>query len=248
MATYVETSVTSIGGSFVVGLIGVTGVEQWVDGVWVGNTDITYRVGQTATLRVFSTYTGLLPAIASSVANLTFSEPKRWTIVVQQVTINRLPQTLTTAFLNPIETVTNLTPTANSSDCIFSNGITELEKFTIVPGVLNTEECANGGYDEICVKTIFTQLKNYFYSEDIFGQIRDKFAAFYAAIACEQRIVANIIELTQKLLAGEITIDQFNELVKISQKIFAEQFAKDYVTNYVKLQENIIKYRYLLSE
>ena len=147
-----------------------------------------------------------------------------------------------------IETVTDVTPAAGSSVCIFSNGVTELEKFTIVPGELSTEECANGGYDEICVKTIFTQLKNYFYNEDIFGQIRDKFASFYVSIALEQRIVTNIIELTQKLLAGEITIDQFNELVKIDEQIFAGQFAKDYVSNYVKLQENIIKYKYLLTE
>jgi hypothetical protein len=147
-----------------------------------------------------------------------------------------------------IETVTDVTPAAGSSDCIFSNGITELEKFIIVPGVLNTEECANGGYDEICVKTIFTQLKNYFYNEDIFQQIRDKFASFYVAIALEQRIVDSINRLVQKLLSGEINLDQFNELVKNDEQIFAGQFAKDYVTNYVKLEQDIQKYKYLLSE
>ena len=245
MATFVETSVSG-SRSFGCFLSGVTGVEQLVNGVWVGNTNVTnYNSGRPARLRVFSTYTGLpyaayVTLTSTQPTTLTFSNPEQWSI-----SNNGL---FPFATLRQIQTVTTATPVAGSSDCIFSNEDKELEKFTIVPGELSTEECANGGYDEICVKTIFTQLKNYIYNEDIFGQIRDKFAAFYSSIALEQRIVDSIIKLVQKLLAGEITIDQFNELVKIDEQIFAGQFAKDYVTNYVKLQENIIKYKYLLTE
>jgi hypothetical protein len=190
----------------------------------------------TATLEVSSNYTGLPVQVFGG---FELSNPQFWYV-------SQEPGLGFYAVLNPYATIITAAP--GSSDCIFSNDSTEFEKFTIVPGDLSTEECANGGYDEICVKTIFTQLKNYIYNEDIFGQIRDKFAAFYASIALEQRIVDSIKRLTERLLAGEITIDKFNELVNIDEQIFAGQFAKDFVTNYVKLDLDIQKYKYLLSE
>jgi len=216
----------------------VVGVQQLVNGRWVENTRQSYTRNQIARLRVFSNYTGSPTSAFLGVGGFTLSDPQFWTV-------EGLPGVGFFAFLNAYATI--VTPAAGSSDCIISNESSELTRFTIVPGDLSTEECANGGYDEICVKTIFTQLKNYIYNEDIFGQIRDKFAAFYSSIALEQRIVDSINKLVQRLLAGEITIDQFNELVKIDEQIFAAQFAKDYVTNYVKLEQYIQQYKYLLQ-
>jgi hypothetical protein len=228
-----------------VNLIDVIGVEQRILGTttWTRNNEIRYVNVTIGELRISNSYNASIPARVTATTvtgqvGFTFSNTKIWREynngTSQQATL--------------CACATRTHAAAGSSDCIFLNDNNELEKFTIVPGDLNTEECANGGYDEICVKTIFTQLKNYIYFEDIFGQIRDEFAAFYSSIALEQRIVESIQKLLQRLLAGEITLDQFNELVKIDEQIFASQFAKDYVTNYVTLEQDIQKYKYLLLE
>jgi len=246
MTTFIETTLRVTTGQINVDLRGivngqsrgVAGVQQFVNNEWEANTTVRYNAGATARLRVFSDYTGTPTSAIAGFGDFTLENPAFW-FVEFETGLGFY------ALLNPYTSI--VTAATGSSDCIFSNESSELAKFTIVPGDLSTEECANGGYDEVCIKTIFTQLKNYVYSEDIFGQIRDKFAAFYSSIALEQRIVDSIKRLTERLLAGEINLDQFNELVKIDEQIFAGQFAKDYVTNYVKLQENIEKYKYLLT-
>jgi hypothetical protein len=248
MANYIETSILVIDSNwrfpFTVDTR-VEGVLQLVNGVWQEYTAQTYSANQTAKLRVYSNYTINTAEyhypVDAGVGRFTLSDPEFWVVFVDDI----YGTGLNVATLKSYAEI--VTAAAGSSDCIISNDSAELAKFTIVQGDLSTEECANGGYDEICVKTIFTQLKNYIYNENIFGQIRDKFAAFYSSIALEQRIVVSIKRLTERLLSGEITLDQFNELVKIDEQIFAEQFAKDYVANYIKLQENIEKYKYLLQ-
>jgi AraC-like DNA-binding protein len=90
-------------------------------------------------------------------------------------------------------------------------------------------------------------LRKYSYPPDIFEQIKMKFAGSYAAIAFQKRVVESIIILAQQFITGQITIEQFNEEVKISETILAELFARDYHLNYVRLGIDIQKYKYLLE-
>ena len=123
-----------------------------------------------------------------------------------------------------------------------------IETFTDIPGKLDTERCANGSYDDEAVAGIFLRLKNYTYEQSLLDTIPFKLAAFFASIALEQRIVDSIIDLTEKLLTGEITLEQFNVLVKVREQEAAALFGKDYETNFVGLVQAVNKFKYILSE
>ena len=121
-----------------------------------------------------------------------------------------------------------------------------IETFKDIPGKLDTELCANGSYDDQAVKGLFLRLINYRFDTSVIGSIPFKLAAFFASIALEQRIVDSIIVLTEKLLTGEITLEQFNVLVKVREQEAAALFGKDYETNFVGGVQAINKFKYIL--
>ena len=121
-----------------------------------------------------------------------------------------------------------------------------LETFEVIPGHLDTITLSDGNYADIAIPVIFNKLNNYIYSESILDNIQNVLAAFFPSIALEQKITENIIRLTQKLISGEINIDQFNELVTLGNEKFASEYGPNYAINYVKLQIAIQKYKYIL--
>jgi hypothetical protein len=146
-------------------------------------------------------------------------------------------------------TTTSLSISEGSLDITLFNINGEvLETFTDIPGNLDTERCANGSYDDEAVQGLFIHLKNYSYDQSFFDSIPFKFAAFFASIALEKRIVESIIALTEKLLTGEITLDQFNALVKVSEQEAASLYGKDYATNFVGVIQAVNKFKYILEE
>jgi hypothetical protein len=139
-------------------------------------------------------------------------------------------------------TVTSFQATASSLQITFFDSVGNIiETFTDIPGKLDTERCANGSYDDEAVKGLFLRLINYRFDTSVIGSIPFKLAAFFASIALEQRIVDSIIVLTEKLLTGEITLEQFNVLVKVAENDAASLYGKDYETNFVGLVQAIQK-------
>lgn len=53
--------------------------------------------------------------------------------------------------------------------------------------------------------------------------------------------------MVQKIVLGEINIEQFQELVQQGNEEFASEYGSNYASNYVKLQLAIEKYKYLLE-
>jgi hypothetical protein len=53
--------------------------------------------------------------------------------------------------------------------------------------------------------------------------------------------------LNEEFLSGKITIEKFNELVKIGELEFSDEYGPDYVNNYVSLQIAIQQFKYLLN-
>jgi hypothetical protein len=122
-----------------------------------------------------------------------------------------------------------------------------IETFTDIPGKLDTKLCSDGTYDDEAVQGLFFHLKNYLTSKSLIDTIPFKLAAFFASIALEQRIVESTIVLTEKLLIGEITLDQFNVLVKVREQEAASLYGKDYETNFVGLVQAVNKFKYILE-
>ena len=122
-----------------------------------------------------------------------------------------------------------------------------IETFIDIPGKLDTKLCGDGTYDDEAVQGLFFHLKNYLTSKSLIDTIPFKLAAFFASIALEQRIVESIIVLTEKLLIGEITLDQFNVLVKVREQEAASLYGKDYETNFVGLVQAVNKFKYILG-
>ena len=125
--------------------------------------------------------------------------------------------------------------------------LNDVDKFLVIPGQLDTEKCANGDYADVAIPVIFNQLKNYIYPHEIFDNIRNTLAAFFPSIALEQLILADTLLLSEKLYNDEITIEQYNESLKIDYSKFASDYVNYYNENYVKLQIAIDKYKYLLD-
>lgn len=172
-----------------------------------------------------------------------------------------------TTYLNPDKIVNpSFTPPLTpSSEIEYKSGVTSttatngsliynffdsnnnlLETFEVIPGHLDTITLSDGNYADFAIPVIFNKLNNYIYSESILDNIQNVLAAFFPSIALQQKNTENIIRLTQKLISGEINIDQFNELVTLEDEEFASEYGRNYAINYVKLQIAIQKYKYIL--
>jgi len=121
-----------------------------------------------------------------------------------------------------------------------------LDTFKAIPGDLDTSILANGDYADVAIPIIFEKLKNYVYPESIFGNIQCVLSAFFVSIALQQRISERIQTLVQKIIAGEINLEQFKELVQQGNEKFASEYGDNYVSNFVKLQIAIDKYKHML--
>jgi len=129
---------------------------------------------------------------------------------------------------------------------IDSNGNT-IKEFTAISGELNIEESASGEYAKIIIPVIFNNLNGLIYTKDIFENIQNVLSAFFSNVALNKRIIKRINKLNEEFLSGKITIEKFNELVKIGELEFSDEYGADYVNNYVSLQIAIQQFKYLLN-
>jgi len=129
---------------------------------------------------------------------------------------------------------------------IDSNGNT-IKEFTAISGELNIEESASGEYAKIIIPVIFNNLNGLIYTKDIFENIQNVLSAFFSNVALNKRIIKRINKLNEEFLSGKITIEKFNELVKIGELEFSDEYGPDYVNNYVSLQIAIQQFKYLLN-
>lgn len=129
---------------------------------------------------------------------------------------------------------------------IDSNGNT-IKEFTAIPGELNIEESASGEYAKIIIPVIFNNLNGFIYTKYIFENIQNVLSEFFSNVALNKRIIKRINKLNEEFLSGKITIEKFNELVKIGELEFSDEYGPDYVNNYVSLQIAIQQFKYLLN-
>ena len=130
----------------------------------------------------------------------------------------------------------------------FFNGDTHVEKFTTIPGKLNTKILENGDYADESVRVIFEKLKKYSYNESIFDKIKYSLAAFFPSIAFEQAYVEIINEvLTPLFVDGKITKDEYDKSLEVTAKELADKYPTWYVNNLSKIELAIIKYKYILK-
>lgn len=116
-----------------------------------------------------------------------------------------------------------------------------LETFQAIPGELDTSMLANGDYADVVIPIIFEKLNNFIYPESIFDNIKYVLTASFASQALAQRIITRVQELIQRIVSGEITIDQFHELVQQGNKDFSDEYGADYARIFMKLHLAIQK-------
>ena len=146
-------------------------------------------------------------------------------------------------------TVVSTSASNSSLDFTFNdiNG-SPLETFVVIPGKLDTTILGNGDYADVAIPIIFKKLSTYDIDPaTIFTNIQGVLSAFFVSIALQQRITERIESLVQKIVLGEINIEQFQELVQQGNEEFASEYGSNYASNYVKLQLAIEKYKYLLE-
>jgi len=122
-----------------------------------------------------------------------------------------------------------------------------LETFRAIPADLDTSILANGDYADVAIPIIFEKLKNFVYPESIFSNIQCVLSSFFVSIALQQRISERIQTSVQKIIAGEINLEQFKELVQQGNEEFANEYGDNYVSNFVKLQIAIDKHKHMLQ-
>jgi hypothetical protein len=145
------------------------------------------------------------------------------------------------------ENVTDVTFESGSEIVKFYIGSTIVEKFTAIPGQLDTKLLEDGDYSDPSIRNIFERLKKYSYTESIFDIIKYNLAAFLPSIAYAQAYTTIVYELTEKYNNGEITIEQYNIALKVSAEQLAENYPTWYFNNLTKIEAAIIKYKYILE-
>jgi hypothetical protein len=143
--------------------------------------------------------------------------------------------------------VTDVTATEGSLIINFLSNIATIDQFTVIPGELNPVKIISGEYIEIAIIEIFSKLKNYSYSSNIFEKILYNLAAFFSAIYLEKETVINIEKYNAQFLSNQISIDEFNANVISSENLLASQYPSLYFNILSKLQESIIRNKYILN-
>ena len=144
--------------------------------------------------------------------------------------------------------VTDVTCECGSLINNFLNGDTLVEKFTTIPGNLNTKMLENGDYSDQSIIIIFEHLKKYAYNESIFDKIKYSLAASFPSLAYEQEYVKIINEeLTPLFVNGKITQHEYDKALEITAKELADKYPTWYFNNLSKIEEAIIKYKYILT-
>jgi hypothetical protein len=137
--------------------------------------------------------------------------------------------------------------TFGSEENTFTNGDIIVEKFTTIPGQLDTILLEDGDYSDPSILNIFEHLKKYSYPESIFDDIKYNLAAFFPSIAYAQAYTTIVEELTAKYNNGEITIEQYDIALEVSAEQLAEKYPTWYFNSLIKIEAAIIKYKYILE-
>jgi len=149
----------------------------------------------------------------------------------------------------PRTQVNQVSYSQNSIDCAFLGGTNnEINKFTCIAGQLNTNSLDNCLYDGPTVQSIFEHLKNYDYDpETIFDIITYNLTAFLTATTLQYDITDILNALVKQLQDRQITLDQYNTLVKNDKNKYITKALEIYNKNLVIVEQAIIDNRSILS-
>jgi len=118
----------------------------------------------------------------------------------------------------------------------------------LIPGRLNTLLLENGDYIEPTIIQSFKLLKTIEYDNSIIENIKYNLTAFIVAITLEQKITEYTIALSKQVVAGTLSIEEFNESVKNYSKSEADKVPENYFFNFNKVDKAINDNLYILTD
>jgi photosystem II stability/assembly factor-like uncharacterized protein len=145
------------------------------------------------------------------------------------------------------ENVTDVTFESGSEIVNFISGSTIVEKFTAIPGQLDTKLLEEGDYSDPSIRNIFERLKFFVFSDSTIDITKYNLAAFLSAEAYAQAYTEIVYALTDKYNNGEITLVEYNIALEDSAEKLAENYPTWYFNSLTKIEAAIIKYRYILD-
>ena len=141
---------------------------------------------------------------------------------------------------------------------IFQDVATGARSFTLlecVPGELDTNKLVNGDYIDPTIIKVFKfsnqaihVIENCNLGDKFFESVRNNLASFFSSLTMEHQITDYTTNLTQQVLTGTLSNDDFNKSITNYTKQLSDNYPNNYFDNLSKINESMNKNSYIFTK